>query len=367
MQTHKWLSGLLVLALLASLTPLAAQAQPVAQTGNLLLNGGFETVASSATTGDNWLPWWKESTKPPSGFNYAYKPSWNVEKISSGAARDLILAGNNSQRVINNWDPWWAGVKQTVNVAAGTRVRLTANARVWTAASGWPTPSDTTVAVKVLVGLEPNGTGDQFANTVIWSGSISPHNGWQTVSVEGVVGSAGRVTAILSADYQGFSRLFMSVFFDEVTLTVVDASGTPSTATLTPTRTNTPLPNTTATPTSTPTSTNPPPLPTTFVPDTYVIQRGDTLGSIARRFGLSLSALIAANNIKDPNKIFVGQVLVIKNGASTPPAAIVYVVKRGDTLSRIAKIYSTTVSRLKLLNNLKTDTIFIGQRLLVGP
>lgn len=141
----------------------------------------------------------------------------------------------------------------------------------------------------------------------------------------------------------------------------------------TPTRTLTLTPSLTFTPSRTPTRTNtpsptyPPPYPTNFVPDTYAIQRGDTLSEIAKRFGLSLAALMAANNIQDANQISVGQVLVIKNGTSTPPPPIVIVVKRGDSLGKIAKFYGITVRRLKLLNNLTSNTIYIGQRLIVWP
>lgn len=141
----------------------------------------------------------------------------------------------------------------------------------------------------------------------------------------------------------------------------------------TPTRTLTLTPSLTFTPSRTPTRTQtpsptfPPPYPTNFVPDTYAIQPGDTLSEIAKRFGLSLAALMAANNIPDANQVAVGQILVIKNDTSTPVPPIVIIVKRGDSLSKIAKFYGITVRRLKLLNNLKNNTIFIGQRLVVWP
>ncbi len=374
MNIKKWLSGVLGLSLLAAFIAAPAAAAPQAQTGNLLANPGFETH-TSGDTGQSWLPWWQETAKPSDGsFNYAYRPSWNVEKLSNGAASQLIYAGNNSQRVINNWDPWYAGVKQTVNAPAGTRVRLTAYARIWTAGNFWPTPSDTTVAALVQVGIEPNGSDNQFASSVIWSGAVSPHSGWTPISVEATVGAAGRVAVFLSANYRGYSRLFMSAFFDEASLVVVNANGTVfPTSTNTPNFTSTPGPSPTISPTRTvtptPTNTGVPPTFTVGAPQTYVVKRGDTLSSIARRFGLSLSALMAANNIKDANRIYVGQVLVIRGGATgqPPSGATVYVVQRGDTLTRIARLYNTTVAQLKLWNNLRSDIIYVGQRLTVGP
>src|SRR5574342_661676 len=75
-----------------------------------------------------------------------------------------------------------------------------------------------------------------------------------------------------------------------------------------------------------------------FADTTYIVQSGDTLSAIAQRFGVSLSALIAANNLTNPNLIFVGQRLTIPGpGAPGTPAptsrpAGTYIVQRGDTL-----------------------------------
>lgn len=387
MRSQPWLAGTLIVSLLlaafASFAPQldgkpAVVAAPAAQTTNYIFNPGFEDAGNN-TTGNGWSQWWQETPRPSDGsFNYAFRPSWNVEKLSSGAAPELVFAGNNSQRVINNWDPWYAGVKQVISAPAGSRVRLTAYARVWTASSNWPTPSDTSVGVKVQVGLEPNGSDNQFASSVIWSGAAAPHNGWQPISVDATVGSGGRVGVFLSADYRGYSRLFMGAFFDEVSLVVISSSGGPNPPTATNTRTVTPTlgptstgtltPSRTPTITPTPTRTGIPPTVTLIAPETYVVKRGDTLSAIARRFGLSLAALMAANNIRDPNRIFVGQVLIIRGGNATPDTTVVYyTVVSGDNLSRIARRYRVTVAQLKLWNNLQSDVIYPGQRLIVGP
>jgi LysM repeat protein len=333
-------------------------ARPASQSGNLLANGGFET-AGSGGYGDvpaGWLPWWAESPKNAE-LNYWSKPRWTLESLDNFAPADRIYSGRATARVITNWDPWWAGLKQTVNAPAGSRVRLTAIARAWAASQDWPAASDTTVPVVIQVGLEPNGSADQFSSTVVWSGGISPHNVWQTVTVEATVGAGGRVTAILSGQFPRVSRLWLSTFWDEVSLTMVSA--TPGTGTPTPTRT--------PGPTSTPTPTGTVPV-TTGVPDMYVVKRGDTLSGIARRFNVSLAALQLLNNLRDANRIFVGQTIILRVGG-TPPATgqVVYVVVRGDSLSRIARRYGVTVAQLKAWNGLKSDLIFVGQRLVVGP
>jgi LysM repeat protein len=78
-------------------------------------------------------------------------------------------------------------------------------------------------------------------------------------------------------------------------------------ATPSPTPILTPAPTAVATPVPTAAPTPPPPPPS----QTYTVQQGDTLGSIAQRFGTTIGAIQAANGIEDPDEIFIGQVLVI--------------------------------------------------------
>jgi len=65
----------------------------------------------------------------------------------------------------------------------------------------------------------------------------------------------------------------------------------------------------------------PPVSPPADNPSTYTVQRGDTLGSIAARFGLPQTALAAANQISDPHWIYAGQVLIIPGGTAAPVEA----------------------------------------------
>ena len=92
-----------------------------------------------------------------------------------------------------------------------------------------------------------------------------------------------------------------------------------------------------------------------FLDSTYTIRPGDTLFSIARQFDTSVSALASANNIINPNLIYVGQVLTVPGDGDpaepTPPSGGTYIVQSGDTLSRIAirfnKTLQTLISRLR--------------------
>jgi lysozyme len=100
--------------------------------------------------------------------------------------------------------------------------------------------------------------------------------------------------------------------------------------------------------------------------NTYTVQAGDTLSGIAARFGTSYQNLAAINGIADPNKIYVGQVIHINGIASPPPAATVYTVQAGDTLSGIATRYHTTYQALAAKNNIANpNLIHVGQKITI--
>lgn len=311
----------LILAAGLAAACLAPFTRPAAAQSNLLLNGGFETASGSTGSGtENWLPWWSEIAKPADGsFNYAFKPNWNQESLSNGAAGAFIYANNSAQRIVNNWDPWWAGVKQVVSAPAGSTVRLTVYARAWASANNWPSASDPTMPVRVQVGLDPNGTDNQFAGNVVWSGTLAPYDAWQAVSVQASVGAGGKVGAFLSADYRGGSRQFMTVVFDEASLTVV-SSGSGAAPTSAPSGGSS-SPAATARPAATAV---PFALPTPGADGNivYVVQSGDSAWSIAANVGITLQKLSELNGGINLNFISVGQRLVIGQGQpSAPPTA----------------------------------------------
>ncbi len=104
----------------------------------------------------------------------------------------------------------------------------------------------------------------------------------------------------------------------------------------------------------------------------YRVRRGDSLGKIARKYRTTIAKLRSYNGLSN-DLIRVGQRLVVKPAKSPPQKARVqtksgtdtYVVKRGDSLFRIARNHRTTVSRLRSLNGMKGSSIRIGQRLRV--
>jgi len=93
----------------------------------------------------------------------------------------------------------------------------------------------------------------------------------------------------------------------------------------------------------------------------YTVQDGDVLGSIAEKYGLSLSTLLWANNLTYRSTIRLNQKLII------PPAdGVVYEVKKGDTISSIAKKYSTSTDKILSFNNLSdSSALSVGVTLML--
>ncbi len=95
--------------------------------------------------------------------------------------------------------------------------------------------------------------------------------------------------------------------------------------------------------------------------DYYVVKKGDSLWSIAKKYNMTVDELKSINNLKS-NLLSIGQRLKIKESNDNQN---IYIVKKGDTLYKIANMYGTTVDNLKALNNLKNNNLSIGQKLIV--
>jgi LysM repeat protein len=112
----------------------------------------------------------------------------------------------------------------------------------------------------------------------------------------------------------------------------------------------------------------------------HIVRWGETMYSIARRYGTSVQAVLNANGLSNPNYIYAGQRLIIPGGGggggsapstgggggSAPSGGSVHVVQRGQTLYSIARWYGTSVSAIMNANGLSNPNfIWVGQRLTI--
>ena len=124
------------------------------------------------------------------------------------------------------------------------------------------------------------------------------------------------------------------------------------------------------------TSNNPTPSPvppTTSETTTIIIKWGDTLSALAIQYNTTVAELVRLNNISNPNLIYAGNTLIVPikevipdRDEDTTSGETIYIVKRGDTLSRIAQKFGTTVNAIAKMNGIKNvNLIYTGQRLII--
>lgn len=438
---RKLLPVLVVMALAGALAP--ASGPTAAQGANLLRNPSFEGQYSAYKEGDrlyvtaqmapDWLPWWVPQVEgDPSWKNRM--PEWK----SSAPFQNRIRSGATAQQYFTFYGTHIGGVWQRVPVTAGAQLRFSVWVQVWSSAFDDPNVSENNGQVNVRVGIDPTGGTDPFSATVVWSNPKQQYDEWFEMSVEARAAS-NNATVFVRTEPQ-FPVKHNDIYLDDAALVVVGAQPptptptsevfptvTPSpTFTKIPVITNTPVPGqptatpigtviytvvpgdtlsgiarrygttvsaimaangltgtiiypgqqlkipTTQVPPTAPPPTGVPPTTAPGQPTTYVVQGGDTLFRIARRFGVTVEALAAANGIVNPNLIRVGQVLQIGSGGSQPPppppptGPRTHVVQRGETAFRIALRYGVTVEALAARNGIvNPNLIFAGQVLVI--
>ncbi|MDR2407741.1 MAG: LysM peptidoglycan-binding domain-containing protein [Bacteroidales bacterium] len=131
------------------------------------------------------------------------------------------------------------------------------------------------------------------------------------------------------------------------------------------------------------------PPPSQTKPTYYTVKSGDVLSKLAVKYNTNVSQLKKWNNLKNDN-IYVGQRLIVRQRTSPPKTEIntpptpkpsdnnrtstnkdenkkttLYTIKSGDTLNKIAKMYNVSIEDIKKWNNLKSDTIYAGQQLII--
>lgn len=106
-----------------------------------------------------------------------------------------------------------------------------------------------------------------------------------------------------------------------------------------------------------------------FVDVTYVVKEGDSLTRIGEIYGIPTSTIVTANQISTSNTLRTGQILIIPNVSTIDPVtgSILYFVEEGDTIYRIAMRYNVSLDDLVYYNELSNFNLEIGQKIKIPP
>lgn len=264
------------------LTAAPAFGAPASQS-NLLQNAGFEAGTLSGWEGWSIVNNGGESVDRC--LNWA-NPSFGVDSGS-------VHSGSYSATYSTTSASHNAGLFQTVNVTAGTTYRFT----IWAKAVSADQNYETNDYTAVLIGIDPSGGRDASSGAIVWSGVSYPMGSFSQLAVEAT--ATGSKMTVFTRSQPNWCLFHNDVYFDDASLTVVgSSSGTPAT--------------------QAPSSTQAP------ADDDYVVatedasgrivhtvQEGDTLGSIASLYGVTVSDIVSLNNLASDNLIVLGQQLVI--------------------------------------------------------
>lgn len=98
----------------------------------------------------------------------------------------------------------------------------------------------------------------------------------------------------------------------------------------------------------------------------YKVRWGDQLRFIAPRYGTTWQALARLNGLRNANRIYAGTWLCVRAAPATPPAGSRYVVQRGDNLTRISRRFGVSLSQLIAANGIRNPNyIVVGQVLII--
>ncbi|WP_299621344.1 LysM peptidoglycan-binding domain-containing protein [uncultured Tenacibaculum sp.] len=101
---------------------------------------------------------------------------------------------------------------------------------------------------------------------------------------------------------------------------------------------------------------------------THKVQKGETLSTIARKYKMPLARLYRLNNLVNFDEIEIGDEVVIgyEESPKKNKNLVIHIVQSGETLYSIAKKYNTSISSLKINNKIYGNNIVIGQKLMIN-
>ncbi len=377
--------------------------------GNLLYDGDFEMGAGAAWPFQDGIPevqvapGWRAFyvDYPPAkarfpvscGTNYETCSYWRRPEFRGVSAVEYptrVHGGGLSAKYFSYSGQHEAGFfQQVANIKPGTVLRFSAFMQTWSCMpdnGNWSScpngdKSKNPSPMHTKVGIDPTGGADPWSPNIVWSAEVDAYDVWTQISVDAVAkNSTVTVFTYSWADWNdGYFRVNNDVYVDDAVLIAIGKGAVPAA---------------TRAASSAPVAPAGTPIPVPAGGTSYVVQQGDKLSIIAKKYGLTVAQLQAANNISDVNRIKAGQTLVIPpKGAAAAPAATpkpgttpaptikpgtpvptvavpaggtTYVVQEGDKLSLIAKKYGVTVAQLQAANNISdVNRIKVGQTLVI--
>lgn len=298
---------LLYVVLFAAILALAATSQPaMAQSNNLLQNPGFEGgysayrpqtgqehadcphgICNTVQIPSGWRPWWVKNRSTDA----------NPEYKAAAPFDSRIHSGSNAGQYFTFHRTHEAGFMQQANVPANALVQFTIWGQAWLT-NGDSSTSDSNVFINMRVGIDPTGGTNPTSPNVVWSGMANPFDDYQQFSVQAQA-QGSRVT-VFTYSRAEYPLKHNDVYWDDGVLVVLNQEPAPP-----------PPPAPSPPPSPAPDSGGAPP-----AGGVHVVQPGETLAAIARRYGTTIAELVAANNIANPNIIHSGQQLTIPGGAA---------------------------------------------------
>ena len=379
-------NGLLAsLALLLSIAAGAgsAAAAPTADGPNPLQNPSFEapwvkqccrtdlpagqppTVIDEIQVAQGWSAWWLEpdAAHPATGPAPTWhRPEYGPAYCGWWICDPRVHSGADAQKYFTFFSVHDAGMYQQVSgIKPGSILRFSIYMEAWSTHENTG-PSMLTQHMGMRVGIDPFGGTNPWSGNVVWTEVSDSFDAWALYTVQATA-QAGTVTVFTrSTPYYGFQH--NDVYLDDASLVVVGAGSVSGGGSIV----QPPAPT---------------PAPAAGPGGSYVVVPGDILTRIAFRFGVTVDDIVSTNHMANANLLYVGQVLVIPgasvgnsggNPAPNPTAGpgpltgtIIYEVVAGDSLWRLSDLFGVTIERIKALNNLKSDTIYIGQTLTIAP
>lgn len=400
----------------------AVFAQPQTDGPNLLVNPSFEspyakqccqteswflpnTPIDEVQVAAGWRAWWLEPGDASHPTYCANCPAWHRPEWREAAPfTSRIRSGANAQKYFTFYSTHQGGMYQQVSgVAPGQRLRFSVYMQAWSTNDDSLTSTITDNDMGMKVGIDPTGGADPFSSRIVWGPTFNSFDAWGLYTVEAVAQSS--TVTVFTHSLPRWGMKHNDLYVDDASLVVTASSSSSAAAAPSATPLPTSTPATAPTPTSAaaarPTATNPLPTPTVPAPTptaspppsptpallAYTIQRGETLWSIARKFSITVSAIMSFNTILNPARVFAGQVIRVPGTqaaadaapapASVPPTSApaiptaapalqTYTIQSGETLFSIARRFNTSVSAIMTANRIADPArVFAGQVIFV--